>query len=735
MEQTYGTDGVITESERIGITQLYLSEKRIYSLKGIELFTYLEYLYCGNNKLTSLDVSKNTRLEHLHCGSNQLTSLDVSKNTRLERLQCYNNKLTSLIVGGDIDWLYELDCGNNKLTSLDVSKNAHLDGLYCGNNELTSLDVSKNLSLSTLHCGNNQLTSLDVSKNTRLKELHCYNNQIKGEAMDALVGGLPKRNGDGRIYVIDMSNSPLEISCTSSHVDIAKRKGWSVLTSKGEDYASIFIFINSENFPDENFRTYLMDQTYGKDGVIINYSEFEEITSLSLSSKNISSLKGIEFFTALKSLDCNNNNLTSLDVSKNTALNFLYCYTNKLTHLEMSEYNIALTTLDCHDNQLTNLDVSKNPDLKEMQCYSNKLTSLDVSKNTALTNLDCNSNQLTRLDVSKNTYLTELHCYNNQIKGEAMDALVDGLRYGNKCIYVIDLSNSSEGNVCTTTQVDIAKEKGWSVLTSDGKDYEGSTPTGIIINSENFPDENFRAYLMKQTYGKDGVLTESELKEITSLSLSSKKIISLKGIEFFTALTSLDCNNNQLTSLDVSKNTALKGLNCGINQLTSLEVSENTALEYLHCYNNQLTSLDVSKNTALRTLDCHSNQLTSLIMTENTYLTGLACYDNQIKGEAMDALVGELPKRNGDGRIYVIDLSNSSEGNVCTTTQVDIAKGKGWKVLTSQGKDYEGSDPTAIKIISLDKENSTPVYDLKGRKLKEPSKGINIIGGRKVLGH
>ena len=60
-------------------------------------------------------------------------------------------------------------------------------------------------------------------------------------------------------------------------------------------------------------------------------------------------------------------------------------------------------------------------------------------------------------------------------------------------------------------------------------------------------------------------------------------IRSLKGIEYFTALTELWCFDNQFTSLDVSKNTALKGLYCNSNQFTSLDVSKNSALEYLKC--------------------------------------------------------------------------------------------------------------------------------------------------------
>ena len=90
-------------------------------------------------------------------------------------------------------------------------------------------------------------------------------------------------------------------------------------------------------------------------------------------------------------------------------------------------------------------------------------------------------------------------------------------------------------------------------------------------------------------------------------------------------VTELDCSDNQLTSLDVSKNTFLTDLDCFNNQLTSLDLSQNTALTTLYCFDNQLTSLDVSKHTALTTLYCNENQLTSLDVSKNTALTSLSC--------------------------------------------------------------------------------------------------------------
>ena len=100
--------------------------------------------------------------------------------------------------------------------------------------------------------------------------------------------------------------------------------------------------------------------------------------TIECSSQNISDLTGIEAFTALTELSCQGNQLTSLDVTQNTALTWLGCDNN---------------------NQLTSLDVSNNTALTILSCSGNQLTSLDVSQNTALTFLNCFGNQLTCLNV------------------------------------------------------------------------------------------------------------------------------------------------------------------------------------------------------------------------------------------------------------------------------------------------------------------------------------------------
>ena len=163
----------------------------------------------------------------------------------------------------------------------------------------------------------------------------------------------------------------------------------------------------------------------------------------------------------------------------------------------------------------------------------------------------------------------------------------------------------------------------------------GTAWADVEINETNFPDASFRNYLLSQDYGSDGKLTDEEIAGVTSINVSGTyfspgTISSLKGIEFFTALEDLRCNDNQLNSLDVSGCTALTTLFCYNNQLTSLDVSKNTALTWLQCDNNQLTSLDVSKNTALTRLECYDNPLTSLDVSKNTALIYLDCFDNQL---------------------------------------------------------------------------------------------------------
>ena len=183
----------------------------------------------------------------------------------------------------------------------------------------------------------------------------------------------------------------------------------------GDDPFTKTILIDEEHFPDEHFRDYVCQNFDRNENGSLDVSEYGTVSWIDVSDKEITSLKGIEYFTGLERLSCYGNELTELDLSQNRILGCLQCGGNSLTALDVSN-NPELYELSCYGNELTELDVSHNPDLKTLQCSENQLTELDVSQNPLLDDLHCNVNKLTALDVSHNPRLTSLNCGENALK-------------------------------------------------------------------------------------------------------------------------------------------------------------------------------------------------------------------------------------------------------------------------------------------------------------------------------
>lgn len=156
--------------------------------------------------------------------------------------------------------------------------------------------------------------------------------------------------------------------------------------------------------------------------------------------------------------------------------------------------------------------------------------------------------------------------------------------------------------------------------------YASETNFPVRVDEVNFPDPNFRAYVL-ESYDDDqsGDLSEEEIADVTSMHVRAKQLRSLKGIEYFTSLIDLFCEANQLTELDISKNQALLQLVCRDNELTVLDVSKNPALQDLDFGSNQLTELDISSNENLKELRCYRNPLMTLDLSNNPQLERLDC--------------------------------------------------------------------------------------------------------------
>ena len=198
-----------------------------------------------------------------------------------------------------------------------------------------------------------------------------------------------------------------ESKALSSKAQVQAPQANSISSNTGE------VEINSTDFPDEKFREYLLNKFDGdSDGKIA----IAKVIEIDVSDRtDITDLKGVEKFTALRFLHCDNTGITALNVSQNTELEKLYCYNTGIGDLDVSK-NTALTFLDCSDTYIQSLNVSKNIALTSLNCSDTYIQSLNVSKNTALTYFDCFGTEIQTLDVGKITALTHLDCHNTEIQ-------------------------------------------------------------------------------------------------------------------------------------------------------------------------------------------------------------------------------------------------------------------------------------------------------------------------------
>ena len=175
-----------------------------------------------------------------------------------------------------------------------------------------------------------------------------------------------------------------------------------------------YIAINEKNFPDENFRDYVARKWDKNHDKYFSPSEIANAKWISCDNKEISNLKGIEFFTNIWLLECYYNNLTTIDLSHNKNLSYINCHHNQLKELDVSGLPL-LKTFYCGHNELPSINVSKNEQLEDFDCQDNHLDTLNVSQNKELVKLSCGDNNLTELDVSENKKLKELWFYRDNL--------------------------------------------------------------------------------------------------------------------------------------------------------------------------------------------------------------------------------------------------------------------------------------------------------------------------------
>ena len=154
----------------------------------------------------------------------------------------------------------------------------------------------------------------------------------------------------------------------------------------------------------------------------------------------------------------------------------------------------------------------------------------------------------------------------------------------------------------------------------------------IAVNASNFPDDTFRSYVSKHfDSNHDNYLSPAEIENVTDILVSDQGIQSLVGVNYFTDVTRIYCDGNDLTTLDVSQLSELEDLLCHDNRLTSLTFGANDKLDRLWCQNNKLQKLDLSNLSSLTLCLCRYNKLTSIVFKNNPCLDDLDAEHNLLK--------------------------------------------------------------------------------------------------------
>ncbi len=464
-------------SKNIALKELSCCDSDIVSL-DLSNNIALTVLSLEGAKIKSLDLSNNIALTQLWLDSSKLTNIDISKNTELKYLHCMYTEISSLDVSNNTK-LTELTCSFTGITSLDVSNNPELAGLFCDYTGITSLDVSNNTFLDRLFCDDSALSHVDLTNNSNLTTFDGSNNKYVIPT-NATTFDTSTIEGFDPTKVSNVTNADFDVATgvfTNITGDVTYTydcgQGYSetfTLTRTGE---AVDIAIDSVNFPDEVFRTYVSDNFDTDGSGYLSDSEVAAVTEIDASSEDIYSLQGVEYFTALTYLHCDNTGITSLDVSKNIVLTNLECDNTVITSLDVSN-NTALIVLGCDYTGITSLDVSNNTALKTLYCSNTGITSLDVSNNTALTTLYCYNTGITSLDVSKNTALINLMCYNTKITSldVSNNTALKDLRCYSTALAYIDLTNNS--NLTT-----FYGSNNKYVIPSNATTFDTSTITGF----------------------------------------------------------------------------------------------------------------------------------------------------------------------------------------------------------------------------------------------------------------
>ena len=513
-------------------------------------------------------------LEKLDCHGIGLTTLNVGKNFKLKELDCSQNQLKKSV---DIlsSGLKKLNCSNNKLTymNLGILYGLNLEEVNCSNNEITNIVMDSVGELVKFDCSNNDLMALDVSQCFKLEELNCSGNQL----MELDVGH------QTQLTQLDCSNNKLtelnvkqnggliSLICNDNQLttlDLSQNHSLRKLNCAKNRLACVDVTGISVTITADGNRCPIAVRTDGK----FDLTTLPGFNVGKATNWNGGSVSG----TILTVEDGKDEVSYQYDCGNGVKLTFIF-----ETSLPINEDNFPdpnfrnyIKTYKAGGRDVLTVEEQRKVETIEVEGKNiSSLRGIEAFPN--LTELKCGNNSIQKLDLRQNPKLKTLKCNKNQLTQLDLSKNPD-----------IDYLNCSENQL---EQLDVSHLKDLVMLNCSHNDLEQ-----LDVRNSKF---------LETLYCSWNRLTELDA-----------------DVAHKSRLVSVECQNNQLTSLILGQNKLLKKLNCAHNQLTQLNLNNMISLKDLNCFNNQLTVLDVSDSPKLTTLWLGDNHLTSLNLDNNPKL-------------------------------------------------------------------------------------------------------------------
>lgn len=324
----------------------------------------------------------------------------------------------------------------------------------------------------------------------------------------------------------------------------------------------------------------------------VNADIINSITVLNLDDAQLSSLVGIEYFTALTSLNCEANYLDRLDVSALTNLETLKCGAQKLKWDTTREKGLAVVLSEQQKQKWTDSWKGENG-------YGVFVEGLDILSAGMVTllqsagrNLQTNEDGTADCGINKDELFNCTYLY---LSGKPITTWNEFAYFGN--LKELHCSNCGLGKI----------------------------------------DVSFLPKLQKLGLSNNQleILDVSKNTGLVTLNASSNSLTAI-DVSHNLNLNDLEVRDNKLTQIDVTMLTKLKVLDVTENQLKELNVLQNPLLTALRAQANQLTAINIGQHPYMEVLNLGNNTISEINFSGLVSLLDFNFRDNKAAGINLD---------------------------------------------------------------------------------------------------